>query len=190
MRSARILKWIAFVLTMLLGALGGMFVAAYAFQEPGGWAAVGLTAAWLVPLVLLAVLALLRPQVAGVVLAVAVGLVVVIDAVGWSLGEQLRALGPFPAVAALVVGVALGFLGLRRPRLAGLLLAALAVLQYAMTVLGALIRSRGEPGGPGPMMVLGGSSGAVVMPLLVLGVLFFIAGTSAHEKLGLRRAPA
>jgi hypothetical protein len=53
------------------------------------------------------------------------------------------------------------------------------------TIVGVAIRETG--GGPGPGVVLGGSSGVVVLPLLVVGGLFVLAGTMAHEEVHLHR---
>ena len=44
-RTAKVLRYVAFTFMALLGLGGGMFVAGETFVDPGGWAAVALSAA-------------------------------------------------------------------------------------------------------------------------------------------------
>lgn len=187
MAAARVFRWTAFILALLMGAVGGLFTAGYAFEDPGGWAAVGLTAAWLLPLAVLSVLALWRPDVAGPVIA---GLILLLFLVGVGdavLGGLLRRLGPVGGVSLLVVAVALGFLGLKRSRMAGLLLVSAAVLQMIGVAVGFLMAPRVAGEGPGVGALLGGSSGVLVVPVLVLGLLFLVAASAGGERLSFRR---
>ena len=177
---ARFLRYTAFTLMALFGLLGGLFVAGYAFEDPGGWAAAGLTALWVVPLVTLSVFALLRPAAAGPVL---VGVTIVI--VAFTLADSALGIvprndwGPVAAIIVFALGVALAFLGLHRARLAGLLMVVTGVAQLAATLVAVAVQGRGE--GPGPSAMLGGSSGVVVMPLLLVGMLFLVAGFLGDE---------
>jgi hypothetical protein len=82
-RAARGLTIMAMVLAGLFGLLAVMFTAGETFADPGGWEAVGLTALWLVPLIVLLGLALARPSVAQPVLEA-------LTAVWWSLPQEHR----------------------------------------------------------------------------------------------------
>jgi hypothetical protein len=65
---ARVLKRSAFVLMALFTFVVTMFVAGEAFDDPGGWEAVGLVAGWVLPIVGLALLAWYRPEAGTIVL--------------------------------------------------------------------------------------------------------------------------
>lgn len=185
MRTAKILTWTAFGLTMALAAAGILFIAGETLADPGGWTAAGMIAAWLLPMIGLVALVLWRPTVAGWVLA---GLVVVVAALNladWVLGPAFRQVGPIPAISLFGVGIPLGVLGLRRARLAGVLLLAASLLQYLTLAIALFAREGTE--GPGPGALLGGSSGVLIVPFLVVGVLYFVAGTLAHQPLTTRR---
>ena len=120
--------------------------------------------AWRRPGTALRVLTLLTWAVAGLTLVDA--LVGVVPARGW---------GPVTAVLVLAVGVCLGFLGMSRPGRAGRLMLVLAGTLLVATVGNAVLHQVGVlPPGPG----LGASSGAVALPLLVVGGLFLLADRS------------
>ncbi len=174
MRTARILKYVAFTLMTLFGLLGGLFAAGYALENPGGGAAALMIASWVVPVVALAVVALKWPGVAVPLLAVLAVLAVGLEVASALRLVDLNAVGPVGAVSTLGLGVATGFLGLRRSTSAGLLLMAMALAELAVLVVGAAGRG---PGGPGVGAILGGSSGVVVVPLLAVGVLFLVSGS-------------
>ena len=186
MTLSKILRYLAFTLMSLFGLLGTMFVAGYAFEDPGGWAAAAMTAAWVVPMVALAGFALRRPETAEPVLigvTAAVGLSAVLD-------ETLGIIpsddwGPVTAIVVFGVGVVLAFLGLHRAKIAGLLMTGLALTQLLAIIAGVAVRETGD--GPGPGALLGGSSGVVILPLLVIGGLFLLAGSMDHEEVDLHR---
>lgn len=186
---AKGLEYVAFTFLALFGALGGLFVAGETFTDPGGWTAVALTASWLLPLAAMATLAATRPVVGGPVLVAAtvvVGAFTLLDA---SLEVVPRDdWGPVAAVAVFAVGVSLAFLGLRRPGLAGVLLTLLGLAQLTATLVGFAVHD-GPGEGPGVGAALGGSSGVVVMPLLVAGVLFLLAAALDHGSASHGRAP-
>jgi hypothetical protein len=180
---ARVLKWIAFSLMVLFGLLGGLFVAGYAFEDPGGWTAVLMTVGWVLPMLALVVYALVRKEAAGpvfIAVTVFVGLSTVLDSLLTIVPRD--SWGPVLAIGVFSLGVALAFLGLYRTSLAGLLMVVLAVVQVAAMVLGQLVRGSLAEGSPLSAM-LGGSSGVVVLPLLVIGVLFLFAGSLGHDSL-------
>ncbi len=181
--TAKALRYAAFTLMVLFGLLGGLFVAGYAFEDPGGWIAVLMTAGWVLPMAALIAYVLVRKEAAGPVfvgVTVFVGLSTVLDSLLTVVPRDDW--GPVLAVTVFSLGVALAFLGLFRARLAGLLLLALAFVQLVATALGHLVHGglfSGE--GPGLMALLGGSSGVVVLPLVLIGVLFLMSDSLGHE---------
>jgi hypothetical protein len=181
--AAKYLRYTAFTLMVLFGLVGGLFVAGETFTDPGGWTAVWLTALWALPMLGLVAYALVRKERAGplfVVLAVLVGAFTLLDeAVGIVPTDET---GPVAVVTVFSLSVATAFLGLYRATLAGLLMVTLAVVQLASLVIGQVARGSLEEGPPLGAM-LGGSSGVVVIPLLVIGALFLVAGTLGHERL-------
>lgn len=179
--TAKVLRSLAFGFMTLFGVLGTMFVAGYAFTDLGTATAVAVTAAWVVPMVALSVLALRRPETALRVLAWLTGIVsvtTVLDSVFRIVPRDDW--GPVMAVVVLALGVSLAFLGLHRTRAAGLLLVVLAGAQLAGTVLG-LVLADGWGDGPGGRGMLSTSSGVVVLPILLTGVLFLMAASLAKE---------
>lgn len=179
----------AFTFLVLFGVLGGLFVAGETFADPGGWAAVGLTALWLVPLAAMATLARRRPAAAGpvfVAATVVVGSFTLLDAALEVVPRDRW--GPVAAIAVFALGVSLAFLGLPRPFLAGLLLTLLALTQLTATLVGFAVHE-GTGEGPGAGAALGGSSGVVVVPLLVAGVVFLLAAAFDHESARHGRTP-
>jgi hypothetical protein len=172
----------------VFGLLGGLFVAGYAFEDPGGWAAVGMTALWVLPLVALSVFALLRPEAAApafIWVTFAVGLFTLADSAFGVIPRDEW--GPVAAVVVFALGVALAFLGLHRAGLAGLLMIVTGLVQFAAIAVGVTVHESGD--GPGPGAMLGGSSGVVVMPLLLVGALFLLSGLLDHRPLRPGQAP-
>ena len=86
--------------------------------------------------------------------------------------------GPVGSVAVLAVAGAGGFLGLRRPTVAGWLIIAVAVGQAAS----ALLARSGGVDGIALRLAFSGSAGVVVLPLLVIGALFLLAGHSPGHR--------
>lgn len=146
--------------------LGGAFVVGETATDPGGLAAVGLIAAWLVPLVVLAAMARLAPDLAtrvlaaGVGVAVAAGLWFAVAPDAWREFEDDK--GPVRTIATFVLGAALGVLGLARTRVAGALLLALGLVPPFLAQLGT---SRGMP-----------SLIAMATVPVVVGVLYLASG--------------
>lgn len=187
MRTGKILKYIAFALGALWSLGFGLFAAGYALEVPGG---AGLVALYAVPVILLSALALWRPDWAWPVLAV---LVVVVIGVGvadtFRIGINRDASGPVGAVWLLAAGFVLVFLGLRRAKMAGLLLVVMALASFGV-LLSHVARMVG-PAGEGPRIgdLLGGSSGVGVLPTLCVGALFLLAGFLMKEPLLGTRSP-
>lgn len=181
--AAKALRYTAFTLMVLFGLLGGLFIAGYAFEDPGGWTAVLMTAGWVLPMLALVVYALVRKQAAGpvfVAVTVFVGLGSVLDSLVTVVPRDDW--GPVLGITVFALGVALAFLGLYRTRLAGLLMVALALVQLLATALVHVVHGElFSDEGPGLIALLGGSSGAVVLPLLVIGVLFLMSDSLGRE---------
>ncbi|GAA2104217.1 hypothetical protein GCM10009841_21960 [Microlunatus panaciterrae] len=180
--TAKVLRWIAFVLMTLFGLLGGLFVAGYAFEDLDIWTAIGSTAAWAVPMIALSAFALWRPDPA---VPVFVGLTAIVGVLTLlNTGFRLintNVVGPVAAIGVFALAVSLGFLGLHRASMAGLLMVLLALAQFGATVLG----FAGElSGGEGPSLanMLTTSSGVVVVPTLVVGTIFLVAGGLGHDS--------
>jgi hypothetical protein len=182
MSQQKILTYVAFTLMALFGLLGAAFVIGEVFTDPGGWTAVWLSALWVVPLVGLSVLALFRPEAAARVFVPLTGAVALFTLLDSLVGIIPRDdWGPVAAIVVFALGVALAFLGLRHALLAGTLMVVAAVTQLVATMAGIAVRAGGD--GPGPGAGLGGSSGVVVLPLLVIGALFVVAGRMEGDQL-------
>ncbi|MGZ6827509.1 MAG: hypothetical protein ACXVGH_12005 [Mycobacteriales bacterium] len=127
-----VLRRTGFVLALVTFVLGALLVGGEALTDPGGWAGLGVTAAWAVPLLAVGVLVRTRPQLAVTVLAAGVaatvllGLWYAVAPDGWRGLEN--DLGPARAIAVFALGAALGLLALRRTRAAGVLLLVLGVV--------------------------------------------------------------
>lgn len=166
-----VLRRTALVLTAVFACGGLLFALGYAFEDPGGGTAVLLAAAVVVPLAALTVLAALRRGLALRVLAVAVGLYAV-----WGVIALFVDLadGPDLPVIALVLALPIAVVGLTYALRAGALLVVVAAVPF-LSVASILVRGSGRDG-PGLGDLFGGSTGVVVIPLLVLAALFLLAG--------------
>ncbi|HEU4947601.1 MAG TPA: hypothetical protein VFT31_10635 [Kribbella sp.] len=176
--DSRVLRYLAFSLMMVFAVVGSAFIIGETLADPGGTSGVLISLSWFAPMVALAVYALRRPETATKVLTVLAGVValfVVLDAV---LGIVPRDdVGPVGSIAVFAVAVVLGFLGLRRPFPAGLLL----LLVGAANLAGAVATAGSEDGRP-LGAALRGSSGAVAVPVLVIGGLFLLAALVEPER--------
>lgn len=177
------LRYAAFGWMMLVGLFGGAFVAGETFDDPGGWAAVLMVASWLLPLLGLAALALLRATIAEGVFVAATVVVALFTLADSAFGIIPRDdWGPVAAITVFALAIALGFLGLRRPALAGILLLGVGVAQA-----GAVLLVRVGIGGD--RVFGGGSSSIVIVPVLIGGALYVLAGRRDMGTIG-RRPPS
>lgn len=164
-----LLRRMAFAVTAAFTGFVGIIVVGYVVTDVGGWMAVGLVAGVVVPLAMLCLLAHYRPSAAVPVLAVAAcvpvgwGVMQMFDYDRWSAWEDEH--GPLSLVVVLVVAAALAVLGLSRPVPAGVLLLVVTVLPLVLAALGA---------GSDWWRPL--SIGTILVPLVVSGVLFVVAG--------------
>ena len=163
----RLARGLAIGVVAALGLFGALFVAGETLADPGGWQAVGLVAAWAVPMAALVLLALRRPAIAGRLLPWALGVASVLLLVD-AAGAYPRDTGPVGTITMFAVAVPCGLLGLHRALRAGMLLLAAAAVQLVGTLV-----ERGRAGSP-LRAALGGSTGALVVPLLVCAALLLL----------------
>lgn len=157
-----------FMWTVGFGVLATAWAIAELLTDPGGLAAVGFSAGLVVLMLALCFVAVRLPERARLVLEIALAVVVVI-AVLQALDVNLFGDGPVVSVAVLAVAVPLAFLGLREPRWAGWLLLVAGVLPIAERMVHAV--AAGDPIPVG----LGGSAGAVALPVIIGGLFFLLA---------------
>jgi hypothetical protein len=177
--AAKVVRYVAFGLMALLAVFGSAFVIGETVVDPGGFPAVLLSASWFVPMVALAVYALRRPEMATTVLTVVTALVaafVVLDGVFGIVPRD--EIGPVASIIVFAVAVPLGFLGLHRPLRAGWLLLLVGAANLADVVAKILGAGDGPPLGA----ALGGSSGAVAVPVVIIGGLFLVAASLEHGR--------
>lgn len=157
--------------TLAFAVLAGLFVIGETGIDPGGWQAAALDASWLVPMLALGALAWWRPGVAEPVLIVATVVALATDAVEMVVGDHGRgADAPVGTISLFAVAVAVGVLGWHRPKVAGWLLLAVAVLPTVIELVGTDVPLHG---------LLGGSTAAGTVPFVVVGVLYALA---AHQQ--------
>jgi hypothetical protein len=167
----RALKGAALLLAGMYAGFFGLFAIGETFTDPGGWVAVGATTAWLVPLVVLSVLAWHRPGWSAPVLAgllfALVGVYVwsVVTPDVWSTFEDTTC--PIRALIGLVLTVPTAVLGWRRPLVAGVMLIVLPALPTLLLLINAA-RGLGEEGWP---------IAVVTAPAGIIGVLHLTAGS-------------
>ncbi|HEY5553785.1 MAG TPA: hypothetical protein VIK43_02525 [Cellulomonas sp.] len=168
----------AFVLMMIYGAFAIVWVVGELLTDPGGPAGISISLSVVVAVVVLSLLAVRLPRVAPTLMGAAVALLLVFAVVEAmasvaSRGPESVARGPGPvvAIAALVIAVPLAFLGLRSARLGGWLLVA-AGMAPVVEIVARVVR------GGGGGLHLGGSSGVVALPLILVGLLFLLGAIS------------
>ena len=129
--TARFLRWAGFGLVVGIAGFFALFVVGETFTDPGGWRAVALVAAWVLPLAVCCVIVWWRPDAGVWLLAVLTALVLAwdvwlaIDPDTWRRIEDEN--GPVHAIAVLTLAAAVALLGLERTRAAGVLLVLIAV---------------------------------------------------------------
>ncbi len=159
--ASRILRIVALVWAAAITTLAGAFAAGEALADPGGLAGVAMVALWVVPLVILLVLALRDPERALPLLAAVVLGVAVLAVWQATTPRTFDRMGPVAAIASLVPLLPLAVSGRRRPWAAGLLLTALGLAPVAVAAF------VGQVG-----MV---SAMALAIPILLSGVLLLLA---------------
>lgn len=169
----RVVRVLAVGTVAVLGLFGTLFVAGETLADPGGWQGLALVAAWLVPMTALVLLVLVRTELAGRVLPWALliaSVLLLVDAAG-AYGPRA---GPVGTITMFAVAVPSGLLGLRHALRAGTLVLAAGGVQLVGTLV-----ERGRAGSP-LREALGGSTGALVVPLLVCAA--FLLLTAVLER--------
>ncbi len=121
----------------------GAFVIGDTFADPGSWKAVGLVAAWAVPLAGLVALSWFRPGWAVYVLAVLSAAVIgvsvwfALNPYAWRSFEDRH--GPIRAVVTFVLVAAIAVLGLKRTSVAGALLLTVGLIPVVVSSLGSFL---------------------------------------------------
>lgn len=162
---ARFLRRSAFGLMAAVTVFFALFLAGETIDDPGGLAAVGWIASWLVPLAGLIALAWYHPPITlGVFVALTaavLGLTVwaVVQSGWWRSFEDGH--GPVRTVVVFVLAAAIAVYGLHRPRRAGWLLLTLGVAPLALSSLGEHLAL--------------GSLVVAVTPALISGLLYLAA---------------
>lgn len=160
--------------------LAGVFIAGYALQDPGGNTGLLITAAWVLPMLILAVAAWFWPApTAPLLLALTASF---IAACVWlafdpaALGAFISENGPVIAVSVVALSFPAAVLGLKRAALAGWMLVALGALPLLITVIG---RS-------GPVASLAAAS---VVPLIA-GISYLVSARMASGSTAAGRGRA
>ena len=152
---------------LVYSVLIGTFIVGETFDAPGGWPAVWMSLIWVIPLVILLTVAYTNPRFARplfILLAFAIaisGLTQIIWAEEWR--EWKFAKGPVLGVATLVLCVSLAVWARHKSSIAGfLMLISAAIPLLAESVAMGALR-------------LGGSSAALSLPAVFVGILLMIA---------------
>lgn len=123
---ARFLRRAGLAVMAVVGVMGAAFIIGETIGDPGGWAAAGYIAGWLLPMLALVVLAWRWPRSAVRVFAVLTALVVAMNVWLVARPDAWRSfeddVGPVRAIAVFALVVPLGALGWRRPLPAGVML--------------------------------------------------------------------
>ena len=167
---APVIRKVALVLTALFAVGGLLFGLGYAFEDLPIGSALLITAAIVVPLAGLTVLAVLKPDIAPVVLTIGVGLFAAYAV--FDVFVEFADAPDIPLIA-LVLALPVAVMGQRHDLWAGALLLVLAAVPFLQIVV--RMFSEAAVDRPGLGVLLGGSTGVVVIPLAVLGILFLVA---------------
>lgn len=176
LRRATFVSLVAFV----LGASATLFFALFAigeeFATPGGWRALWLTAAWVLPTAVLAVVAWWLPRTSIAILGV-----LVLGAIAMAIGSTAATYewltfedewGPVRALAALALLLPLTVLGMREPLWAGLMLIGLWLVPqiFAVATVGGAVDAVLAT----PLMILS-------TPGLYVGIMLLLVAWYRHQ---------
>ena len=173
-------KILQIVALSLMGAIGlfmGMFIIGETLTDPGGWRGIGLVALWLVPLVVVAAFAWLRPRWAqwllGTLTAVVVGLLVwsAVAPQTWRDFENNN--GPILAIAVFALAIPLTVLGWHRPLPAGSMLLLLGLTAPLALV---FVAATGGLNGEEAIVPQQAALTVLMVPIIVIGTLLVLAG--------------
>ena len=175
MSLTTILRRTALVLTALFVVGGLLFALGYAWEDMDLWPAVLVTAAVVLPMVGLTVLASRSPSLALKVLVAGVATFAVWAVVTIFVDVE----APTIPVIALILALPIAVVGQRYATRAGELLMAVAAVPVVLLVLQLLSGSRRE--GAPLRDLLGTSTGVVVIPLALLATILLVAGATGRE---------
>lgn len=138
-RRARALKGAGMGVIAAVGLFFGAFLIGESFADPGGWAAVRLTATWLVPLVAVSALAWYKPGPAMPVLWTLTVAAVALH--GWAefdsaIREMENRVGPVTMVVLIGVAVAIAFLAHTLPKQAAIMLLVAGISPVVLAAVG------------------------------------------------------
>lgn len=177
------LRRVGLGITIGYAVVAALVIVGETVADPGGWRAVGLVAAWAVPLAVLAVTAWSRPRAAAIVLAVAtaadVGLAIWFAVAPQAWRSWENHVGPVRALLSFVVVVPLGLLGWRRPATAGWLLVVLGAAPILLADLAGVV----------PLTAVT-SMTAVSVPAVLIGLVYLLAAAFPASTPGNDRATA
>ena len=173
-------KILQIVALSLMGAIGlfmGMFIIGETLPDPGGWRGIGLVTLWLVPMVVVAAFAWVRPQWAQWLLvtltAVVVGLLVWSAVAPQSWRDFENNNGPILAIAVFALAIPLTVLGWHRPLAAGSMLLLLGLTApVALVIVSVTGGINGEEAVVPPQAALT----LLMVPIIVIGTLLVLAG--------------
>lgn len=145
------LRRVGLGIVLVFAAMSAVFMAGAALDDPGGWAAIGMIAAWAVPLGTLALFGWLRPRLALRVLLFAAITLIALDALTLvgvhSVQIFQQSYGAARDIAGVVLMATLGVVGYKIPGRA----ARLAVVTFALPL---AITAIAEPAGAVVSMLL------------------------------------
>lgn len=170
MFSAKLALW------MMLGfaLLGGLFIAGYALEDPGGTEGAILVASWAVPMVLLSVIAWQKPNIVKPILLIFVALALAANIVTLVFPDQywtfFNTEGPWLGVGSFAFTVVATVYAYHADRKADRKLAGISLLIVTLVPFFVALISRD------PMAALaGGSSAAALTPGFTAGLLMLIS---------------
>lgn len=168
-----------FALWMMIGfaVLGGLFIAGYALEDPGGTEGAILVGSWAIPMLVLSVLAWKKISLVKPILLVFVALALIANVITIAFPDQYLTFfnteGPWLGVGSFAFTVVATVYGYHSDRkLAGLLLLVVTLVPFVATL---LTRD--------PMAALaGGSSAAALTPGFTAGVLLLISNQFQQKR--------
>lgn len=167
-----------FALWMMLGfaVLGGLFIAGYALEDPGGSEGALLVAAWAVPLVVLSILAWKKPDLTKPLLFIFAGAAVLANVLTLVFPDKywtfFNTEGPWLGVGSFVFTIVATVYGYHADRKqAGWLNILIALMPFVATLIS------GDP----MAALAGGSSAAALTPGFTAGILLLLSDRFAKQ---------
>lgn len=176
------MRKVAFYVLNGFAVLATLFIAGYAFEDPGGWQALGGMAAWIVPMIVLGLLAWRFPEEMHAPLLV---LSLISIVVSWSQAvwfqnwrDFLNTAGPVLSIGTFALVYALNVYARYHDELfAGSLMVVVAISPILSQFVGTGFHAG----------ILGGSTGAMLMPGVLIGVIYAAEGFVDRRNAGTKR---